>query len=1602
MNLIKKYIYRQVAAQKLTKEAAKEMLMELQVHPEKTVIKDRVAIIGIGLRFPDSDSPEEYWSNLCKGNISIKDFPEERLMDIPEGRRRTGNIRVKRGGYLSNIDAFDAGYYNIAPSEAKYMNPLQRVFLESATEAVQDAGYEGKRIRKTRTGVYVGVDHTSKPEYPFGEDKNNPLAITGAWTGILASRVSYVFNLRGPSIVIDTACSSGLVAVHTACKAIQDHECDMAIAGGICLELEPAFEEDALSMVASKDDKVRTFDNNANGTVWGEGVGVVVLKPLRKAVEDKDHIYAVIKGSAVNNDGTSNGITAPDAEAQEEVLMGAWEDAGIHPESLSYIEAHGTGTVLGDPIEVKGLTSAFSRYTDKKQFCGIGSVKTNIGHTVAASGMASLLKVVLSLQKRMIPGTRHFEAPNRYINFPGSPLYMVDKTREWTEEKGPRRAGVSAFGFSGTNCHMVLEEASGPETGSEAGGLEGLMLSAKTTKALLKLLEAYKGYLERNQGVSKEALSYTANTGREHHAYRIAITYEETKELKEKVTGLVQQGLRGNVEEGIFYEAAGDAAKEEKKRLTELAKQLVEEMKHGDRSPKKLKEMCTCYVKGAEVDWEGYYEGQGRRKISLPVYPFEKKRFWLDLVDNGLYHQSSWGRRNLRESDRIASSAITLVLQGNSNMSDFILREVISKRKRVITVCLGTRYSCSSTTSFIVNGSEEDYTRLFKEIGEIDIQQILHLQTLTPGAGEVESLTELQEYNARGLHSLFNLTRALLKSHNTGKILLNVITPYANPVTEAQKYINPHGGALSAMGKVIRLEHPQIQCRIIDIDGITDVQEIWKDIDREHGEYAVAYRDGHRYVEHFRSLHMVGESDQQIEIKNDGVYVITGGTGGIGLELAYYLSKKNRVRIVLINRSSFPEPSEWDSVLGLNRDEQICSKIKKMKQITNSGSRLELHCADVSDLEEMSKALHKIRNKHGRIHGVIHGAGIAGTDEFIIKKAAASFEKEMVAKIQGTWIIDKLTENDCLDFIIFISSVASIAGDAGQSAYSSANRYMDTFAAYRNKKGKRTLSINWPAWREVGMTVQHGTELQTGVFEAISIDEAITAFDVLLHQSLSNVVVGRVDRSKKGWTDRLGVGNESDHGSHGSEVIVQSVPPKECNGTEAKIWKIWSEVLESDLIGLDDDFIEVGGNSILSMNIEVKMQQHSGVKIKELDLEIYNTIRKLAAYIDGNEFIATPEKGTLVQREVLLHQWFPFNNVFYKYCFYNSLFSIVFHARGNIFPYLANDFMLYTYGKTESLADFFVSYHSSHSVRQLAALMEIDVYAESHFSNKQAEFNISESDIVMLNNYYEDIGTGISNMRPVSKLLGALEDAMRNKRPVIIWIDCFYDSNRKDTYKKHHWPHALLILENDSENRRFLIIDHDKRGSLNYKKRYTRYEDVFQAYEGFLANYKIHTKLPTYFEFHYELKELGDYESELNLSQVTYAKNILKVSEKIYTGLSDLNRFLIKIEEIVSIESQFRIHAQELIEKLNGVSDGKSMEAFRSRILWGASSPLTVQADHILAKWGQMKSIITKYYFSGKYDPEKIENVKYLLRDIQKREEEYYILVLSEMEDILK
>jgi len=507
-------------------------------------LQDGVAIIGMAGRFPGASDIDQLWDNLCRGVESITNFSKEELGPGIDQAVIDNPDYVPARGIVEGADLFDATFFGIGPMEARLMDPQHRIFLELCWTAMENAGYDSESFAGM-IGVYAGVgDNHYYPNNVLAHPDlvnmvGNAIVGYGNEKDYIATRVSYCLNLTGPGVSANTGCSTTLLAVDNAFNALINYECDMALAGGVDIYVPQKsgflYQDGG---VFSKDGHCRPFDDSATGTMFCDGTGVVVLKRLADAIADGDRIYAIVRGSAKNNDGANKvSFLAPSVEGQAKVIAMAQALANIEPEDISYIEAHGTGTPLGDPMEIEALTKVFRYQTDKKQFCLLGSIKGNIGHPTIASGVAGLIKTALCLYHEKIPATLHFKKPNARIDFQNSPFLVVDKLTLWPRSSRPRIAGVSSFGFGGTNVHSIMEESPMVQPSGISRPVQLLMLSARTANALEKMTDNLRKYLTQNLAERLADVSYTLQRGRRYHAHR---RYLICKDIPDAIDMLVK------------------------------------------------------------------------------------------------------------------------------------------------------------------------------------------------------------------------------------------------------------------------------------------------------------------------------------------------------------------------------------------------------------------------------------------------------------------------------------------------------------------------------------------------------------------------------------------------------------------------------------------------------------------------------------------------------------------------------------------------------------------------------------------------------------------------------------------------------------------------------------------------------------------------------------------------------------------------------------------------------------------------------------------------------------------------------------------------------
>jgi natural product biosynthesis luciferase-like monooxygenase protein len=1363
-----------------------------------------VAIIGMSGSFPRAKALGEFWRNLRDGVEAISFFTDEEL--LAEGLDRAtladpGYVKAK--GFLEDIELFDASFFGITPREAEMTDPQQRFFLECAWAALESAGYDSEQYRGA-IGLFGGASLNSYLVLNLLSgaglvDASNILQSSiPNRTDHLTTRVAYKLNLKGPAVTVQTACSTSLVAVHLACQSLLSYECDMALAGGVTISIPKKsgyfYQEGG---VLSPDGHCRAFDHRAGGTVVGNGVGVVVLKRLADARDDGDEIQAVIKGSAINNDGSAKiGYTAPSVEGQSEVIATALEMAGVGPEMISYIEAHGTGTKLGDPMEIATLQRVFRARTDKKNFCAVGSVKTNIGHLDVASGVAGLIKTTLALKHRKLPPSLNFERPNPEIDFTDSPFYLNTRLAEWKSDDGPRRAGVSSFGIGGTNAHVVLEEAPPAESGGESRPSQLLVLSARTATALEAATANLAAYLKQNPQVKLADVAYTLKVGRRAFNDRRVLVCRSTAEAVEALESLDPRRVVAGLQEpkkrpvvfmfpgqGAQYvgmarelyeseatfrsevdycserlashlgldlrevlfppaeKAEGGAARLKQTFITQPALFVIEyalaklwmewgvkpqamighsigeyvaaclagvftlddalavvaargrlmqsaelgamtavplperevlallgpelslasvnapsqcvvagtdaavaefearaasrgvacrrlqtshafhshmmepilgafrsevekvrlsapnlayvsnltgawataeeatdpgywvkHLRHAVRfgdgvaglfkepdsillevgpgrtlmtiarwHPSKgaghavlttlphpeervsdvsfvLESLGRLWLAGVDVNWSNFYARESRRRVSLPTYPFERKRYWIepqkqagsrgapagslrkkaDIAD--WFYVPSWKssvpRVNFEARGAKESHPSWLVFHDAGQVGAQLVRSIEQLGCEVTVVIAGEAFAARGEREFTIRPRHrEDYDAVLKRLSERGKwpTDIVHLWNASPGDESQALAAGVGDVQSLGFYSLLALAQALGERGEAGALRLSILTSDMQRVT-GDESLCPEKALVTGPLRVVPQELKHVGTRSIDITHQAQPQERVKLVELLLGELlsdapesVVAYRHNLRWTQTFEPHRLESTTPAHTRLRPRGVYLITGGMGGIGQVLAEHLARTVQARLVLVGRSTFPARERWRRWIATHEEQDETSrKIRRIQELEALGARVEVFSADVSDREEMGRVLTQAREQFGPVNGVIHAAGVAGGGMIQLKteeKAAAI----LAPKVEGAKVLGELFEKDELDFMLLCSSRSSILGGFGQIDYCAANAFLDAFAHdYANRNGTFTLSVDWDGWQSVGMLVNTAAHYGVGEADALS------------------------------------------------------------------------------------------------------------------------------------------------------------------------------------------------------------------------------------------------------------------------------------------------------------------------------------------------------------------------------------------------------------------------------------------------------------------------------------------------------------------------------------
>lgn len=1063
---------------------------------------DPVAIIGMAGIMPQCDDLGAFWEALRQGRNLITEVPSERWdwrRFLDEQSADDPLTGVRWGGFLKQVDGFDASFFGISPYEAKLMDPQQRLFLQVVWHTLEDAGYKASDLAGTSAGVYVGV--STSDYFELMRERNVSIdahTATGYAHSILANRISYLFDFHGPSEPIDTACSSSLVAVHRAVEALQSGSCDLAIAGGVNLLLTPTmFVSFAKAGMLSPDGRCKSFDQRANGYVRGEGAAAILLKPLSRALAAGDQIYALIRGSAENHGGRATSMTAPNPNAQADLLVDAYTRAGVDPATVTYIEAHGTGTQLGDPLEVTGLTRAFARLYEHHGIsnraaphCGIGSVKANIGHLESAAGIAGVVKTLLAMQHQFLPPNPNLFQPNPYIALEGSPFFLIAKGEPWRQlvdtqnQPIPLRAGVSSFGFGGAYAHVILEKhapAVADLRANERDIAQPVLISAATSQCLDAYVRRWAAFTENclnyrsaRQAVAFRDVAFTSRVGRTNQAHRLALIAASFFELND----LLQKFLNGLEDSRILraFEGTGES-----RTTGGLTNGMGPDAVRSTSSPKDLLTLARLWSEGHDVNWP---ETESRR-VSIPLYPFRQICYWFDgetttlrgpnanrageqgtgmSAPSPLFYGEQWTETPLSidGSLRAEHDLPPVLIVGPRLLLDAvfeseIIRNLSVKMQLVLASC-ENEFGTVKDNFYRVNSQDEaGFDHLFDSLMARGIHLrcvIFFSESLLPSCLESRIAKNylFKERSENNLRAFFSLSQAMLKREWGGKVSGHCFVHASGGIDHARE------AALSAFSLSGYLENDGFTFHTIELEGNSwsaesltrlAIQETM--VDRQAPE-EVLYRDGNRrYV---RVLHecRLAQGLEKRAFRQRGTYLIAGGLGELGKCLAGYLSRLYKCTVILLGRRPLTVAVESE-LAGIERGE----------------GTLMYYQADICDGSKLSDTVDRIRAQRGQFHGVFHLARTV-EDSPVVSKDFEGFVRVSDAKIAGTLNLDAATARDPLDFFIMFSSIAADWGVAGAADYAYACSFQNRFAAIReqwSKSGHRTgksLAIGWPQW----------------------------------------------------------------------------------------------------------------------------------------------------------------------------------------------------------------------------------------------------------------------------------------------------------------------------------------------------------------------------------------------------------------------------------------------------------------------------------------------------------------------------------------------------------
>jgi acyl transferase domain-containing protein/acyl carrier protein len=1143
---------------------------------------DPVAIIGMACRFPGrAHDLDSFWEMIRNGETAVRDAGESST----DGRRPSAK--------LDDVASFDPGFFDISPREALQMDPQQRLFLEVAWNALEDAGQTKGELAGSETATFVGVNNFSDGYYQLQKSIGaiNELSGVGGSHDVIAGRLAYFLDLHGPSAAVNTACSSSLLAFHFACQSLIAGDCRTAVVGGVNLLSGSAESILADAGMLSPDGRCKTFDSRADGFGRGEGCGVVVLKRHSHARADRDRVLAVVRATAVNQDGRTNGLNAPSGLAQQALLRRALAKSGLRAADITYVEAHGTGTSLGDPIEVEAIAEVYGAPDPQSPPCALGAAKANINHLEGAAGIAGIIKAVLALRARTIPPVAGLEQLNEHLSLEGTRLVVPRAATPWETGGSPRFVGVSSFGWSGLNAHAILEEAPAEDERAPRPVRPVIVVaSAADPRSLPERLESLAARLAELPDASLEDFAWTAARRRSHFEHRAAVAGSNRL--------AVVDALRVRAAECRAETRAVEPA---------TASSL-------DAGMQELRANAQRYEAGSDVDWDAAYAANARL-ISLPAYPFRKRRFWVadgigstqraatpsftPVAPDDWFYEAAWER-----SDAAAQV-------GRSSFDRWL---ILADRGGIANAFADAARAAGDTVRVV--GDLDVFTELFADLAAAERRTaIVDLRAVDVRPDEI-SAEALRLANATlGLHAAI-AAHAWLRPP-----ALFVVTRGAQSPLPLEPPSAPAAASLWGLVRCLRLEHPEFWGGLVDLGAqpcAGDVQALFAELRATDGDTETALHAGQRFVARLRQAS--APSAARVALRGDATYLLTGAFGVVGSRFARWLADHDARHLVLVGRTS----ASGDVAERLRADLMAC------------GVTVRLESCDIGDAAQVEAMWSRIGAELPAVRGIFHAAGMAELSE---TRNAADLAAAFHAKLGGTLAFDRASSAAPLDFFVCFSSIAAIIGDPTwprrRAGYAAANAAMDAIVAGRRARGLPGLSIDWGLWGG-----RDQSSLQPLIMSGLDVMPLEAGFDALwrlLGEGGSRVdrqpVVAALDVRK--LADALGLrgrkallsafdGTTADAtpaiASPIADEIRRSAPHERERllvAAVARDVRAELQLTDDDRLDFDRGFFDLGMDSLMTIALKTRLERTFGLNMPStLTLE-YPSVSALCTYLTG-------------------------------------------------------------------------------------------------------------------------------------------------------------------------------------------------------------------------------------------------------------------------------------------------------------------------------------------------------------------------------------------------